>query len=112
MARSRARRSGKQKLEQATRAAVDRLGFADYEVQGRARRIFDELYSERFSGCVDFLGVRHGIVYLRVRDGTWVRRVKAFERQLLADLEVLGGDGAETAKRLRLEVGPAPAPRR
>ena len=83
------------------------MGFAEFEVQGRARRIFDELYAERFCGCVDFLGVRRGCVYLRVRDGTWVRRVKAFERQLLADLEVLG-DGAEPARRLRLQVGPAP----
>ena len=88
--------------------ALHNLGMGDYELQQRSRRIFDELYADRFAQHVNFLGLRRGTVYLRVRDGSWVRRVRAYEAQILRDLTTLGEwpDGAP--KKLAIKVGPAP----
>ena len=76
----------------------------EYEDQSRCRRIFDELYAARFAGQVQFLGLRAGVIYLRVRDGSWVRRVKAFESQMVEDLRTLG-DLSKPARRLSIKVG-------
>ena len=97
-------RAGAQPLGKAARALLKGLGMEEYEDQARGRRIFDELYSGRFAGQVDFLGLRAGVVYLRVRDGSWVRRVKAFETQMLEDLRTLG-DLSKPARRLSIKVG-------
>ena len=80
----------------------------DYDDQARSRRIFNELYAARFAGQVDFLGIRTGVVYLRVRDGSWIRRVKAFETQLLHDLATLG-DLNKRPHRVAIKVGAARA---
>jgi hypothetical protein len=100
-------RSGKQSLGDAGRSALKALGMDDYEAQTRSRRIFDELYGDRFAGQVAFLGFRHGVVYLRVRDGSWVRRVRAFQTQLFRDLSTLA-ELNEVPRSLSIKVGPAP----
>ena len=97
-------RAGRQSIGDAARSLLDGLGMGDYDDQARSRRIFNELYTSRFAGQVDFLGIRSGVVYLRVRDGSWVRRVKAFETQLLHDLVTLG-DLNSQPKRVSIKVG-------
>ena len=97
-------RAGRQSIGDAARSLLDGLGMGDYDDQARSRRIFDELYASRFAGQVDFLGVRAGVVYLRVRDGSWIRRVKAFETQMLHDLKTLG-DLNNQPKRIAIKVG-------
>jgi len=84
------------------------LGMGDHELQQRSQRIFDELYADRFAGQVRFLGLRKGVVYLRVRDGSWVRRVRAFETQIMRDLTTLGDLIDDPPSRLSIKVGPAP----
>ena len=101
-------RAGRQSIGDAARSLLDGLGMGDYDDQARSRRIYNELYASRFAGQVDFIGIRRGVVYLRVRDGSWVRRVKAFETQLLHDLTTLG-DLNHQPQRVAVKVG-APHP--
>jgi hypothetical protein len=100
-------RKGPQSLGDAARGALRALGMGDYEFQERSRKVFEQLYGDRFAGQVRFLGLRRGIVYLRVRDGSWVRRVKAFEAQIIRDLLTLA-ELDEAPKYLSIKVGPAP----
>ncbi len=79
----------------------------DYAVQKRTRHVFEQLYNDRFADQVRFLGIRHNVIYLRVRDGSWVRRVKAFEAQIIRDLTTLA-ELKEAPKYLSIKVGPAP----
>ena len=60
--------------------------------------------AQRFSGHVTFLGVRAGVVYLRVRDGSWVRRAQAFESRILHDLKTLCELKTEP-QRIKVMVG-------
>ena len=100
-------RKGTQALGDAARGALEALGMDDYAVQKRSRHVFEQLYSDRFAGQVRFLGLRRNVVYLRVRDGSWVRRVKAFEAQIISDLKTLA-ELEEAPKYLSIKVGPAP----
>jgi len=100
-------RKGPQGLGDAARGALRAMGMGDYDVQKRSRLIFEQLYGDRFAGQVRFLGLRRGVVYLRVRDGSWVRRVKAFETQIMRDLMTLA-ELEEAPKHLSIKVGPAP----
>lgn len=97
-------RSGRQSLGEAARLLLERLGMDDFAEQAKCRRIFDELYAQRFSGHVTFLGVRAGVVYLRVRDGSWVRRAQAFESRILHDLKTLCELKTEP-QRIKVMVG-------
>ena len=64
---------------------------------------FDELYAQRFSGHVTFLACA-GVVYLRARDGSWVRRAQAFESRILHDLKTLCELKTEP-QRIKVMVG-------
>ena len=109
MKRNRRPRNGRHELSEAARITLKTLGMSDYEVQRNCRRVFDELYARRFHGRIEFLGMRDGEVYLRVRDGSWVQRARAFERQFINDLNALCDLGESPARCVRVVVGARPS---
>lgn len=99
----RPRPSHPQKVSELVPEVLNELGLGDTSNAVGLLRVWDSVLGERFAPHCRPDGIRHGVIYARVRDSGWMQRIQLEKSNILARLEEAMGE--PIARDLRFRVG-------
>ncbi len=92
-----------QKVGDLVREVLDDVGLGATSNAVRLLRVWDSALGAHFAPHCRPDGIRHGVIYARVRDSGWMQRVQLEKPRILARIEQAIGE--PIAQDLRFRVG-------